>query len=103
MIDNTNLYAFVIDDDGFVTGATIVDTSNRKPLMNEITEGFPIDKMLHKPKWDGVQWVEGESQAEREERESQVLLESLNPSEKELSKAERELETIELLLEMGLI
>lgn len=55
---------------------------------------------LFKPKWTGAEWIEGKTEEEFLEDE---FLESLNPSAQDLAKAERDLETIELLIEMGLI
>lgn len=99
----TMKYVFIVNGSGFIVGATTVDISERELRPDEISTPFPPFIKLEKPRWNGNEWVEGETQEEKGERESHQLLESLNPSEKELSKAERELETIDLLLEMGLI
>lgn len=102
-----NKWIYKIDGHGFIIESYVGTFDDRGNLIshegNYITVDLPQPLLFYKPKWTGTEWVEGESQSEREERKSQQLLESLNPSEEELSKAERELETIELLLEMGLI
>jgi hypothetical protein len=60
----------------------------------------PCDGGFYKPKWNGSEWVEGKSQ---EEIEYEEYLESIKPTDTEIQKAERELETIDLLLELGVI
>jgi len=57
---------FFTDDDGFMTGY-----SNEKPQNRDFIEqeGF-IDNSLMKPKWDGSKWVEGISDEELAELET---------------------------------
>ena len=57
---------FFTDDDGFMTGY-----SNEKPKNRDFIEqeNF-IDSSLMKPKWDGSKWVEGISDEELAELET---------------------------------
>lgn len=103
---NLRKHVYEVDENGFFVEMYLANVDEEGNILDEDKQGFvTVDypSGLWKRKWTGTEWVEGESQSEKEERETQQLLESLNPSEQELSKAERELETIDLLLEMGLI
>lgn len=54
-------------------------------------------------KWNGAEWVEGESEAELAEREAKQQLETLLPSPEEIEDAELEIKMITLLTELGVI
>lgn len=88
---------YKIDGDGFYVET--VHIPEPTDLANDFITVRP-PQGLYKPKWTGSEWVEGKTEAEFLE---DAFLASLNPSSEELAKAGRELEVIELLLEMGLI
>lgn len=94
-------YAYVIDEQGFIVSATTLK-NGEKPSDNEIITSVP-NNIRFKPKWNGVEWIEGETEEEKAERESQQLLESLKPSHNEIEDAELEIKMITLLTEMGVI
>lgn|GEM_PF-5296710 len=73
-----------------------------------IEENLPTNELCHqlpfqKIKWDGENWVEGETTDERDERESQQTLESLKPSPTEIYDAELEIKVIIMFTELGVI
>lgn len=103
MEQDTLQYVFIVSQDGFIMGATMVDISKREQYPNEISTPFPSLVKLEKPKWNGTKWVEGETQEEMEERESQQLLESLKPSPSEIVDAELEIKLLTTLTELGVI
>ncbi|KPN95272.1 hypothetical protein [Lysinibacillus sp. ZYM-1] len=78
-------------DDGIYVG---------KPLpTNELGHQLPFQKI----KWDGTQWIEGETEEEKNEREAQQLLESLKPSPNEIANAELEIKIVTMLTELEVI
>ena len=85
---------YEVDKDGFIIERHISDKSTTKYITTNLPDG------LFKVKWNGEMWVEGKTE---EEFIEDAFLATLNPSPYEIAKAERELETIELLIEMGLI
>lgn len=89
---------YIIDALGFFISPVVLTKSEDYDPTKHIEQIPPSG--LFKPKWDGDKWIEGKTE---EESLEDAFLESLNPSTQELVKAERELETIELLIEMGLI
>lgn len=58
---------------------------------------------LYRAKWNGTEWVEGETLEERAERESQLLLESLKSSPSQIADAELEIKILTTLTELGVI
>ena len=95
-------FAFIVDKNGFVVDTTII-TKEQEKEQKFVTVTFPIDPPLSKPKWDGMEWVEGETEEEKIEREAQQLLESLKPSPSEIADAELEIKMITMLKEMEVI
>lgn len=99
--ENTLKFVYVIDAHGFIITSRFVDTAVRDFESNEIPQ--TILPPVHKPKWNGSEWVEGESEEEKAERESQQLLESLKPSPVELADAELEIKLLTMLTELGVV
>lgn len=96
-----NKQVYKIDDQGFIIDSYIVKN-------DEITSDFldvplPQPLLFYRPKWNGSEWIEGESQSEREEHESQQLLESLKPSPTEIADAELEIKIATMLTELEVI
>jgi len=58
---------------------------------------------FYKPKWTGAEWVEGETEEEKAEREEKQLIESLKPSPQEIANAELEIKILTTLTELGVI
>jgi len=102
-----NKQIYEVDSDGFISEIYLGEFDEVDNLINPVGEYVTMDLpqplYFYKPKWNGSEWIEGESKEERDEREGQQLLESLSPSQEELAKAAHRLDTIELLLEMGLV
>ncbi len=95
-------YAFVLDGKGFIVGAELVYEGESCDFAYT-TESFPTGVVLIKPKWNGVEWIEGETEEEKAERESQQLLESLKPTPEELANAELEIKLLTMLTELEVI
>lgn len=66
---------------------------------NEMGHQLPFQKI----KWNGTQWIEGETEEEKIEREAQQLLESLKPSSDEITNAELEIKIVTILTELEVI
>lgn len=88
-----------IDSGGFFVEDVILKQEDETP--EDCIEVLCQDG-FYRPKWDfdNEEWVEGKSQAELDQMELDRLL---TPSLEEIAKAERELETIELLIELGVV
>lgn len=93
-------YIYLIDDNGFIIGANLLFSGRNIPH-NAVIIPTPSD--IIKPKWNGGEWIEGETAEERAERESQQLLESLKPSPEEIANAELEIKMLTMLTDLGVI
>lgn len=100
--DNNSVYAFVVDQNGFISHSVIIDDLENIPE-NTVIEMFPTNLVLIKPKWNGSTWIEGETEEEKAERESQQLLESLKPTPVEIADAELEIKMITMLSDLGVV
>lgn len=103
---------YKVDDEGFmIYGEEILINEGEKipsDGFNYISKPTPRDEQgrqlgFYKLKWDGHNWIEGESEQERLERENKHALEALKPTEQELEDAVLEIKMLSLLLEMGVI
>lgn len=95
---------YKVDDDNFLIWESATLVSESEQLEGYINTPLPKDELertisFYKPKWDGT-WIEGKTDEEFLEEE---FLASLQPSQNEVEKAERQLETIELLIELEVI
>lgn len=98
--------AFEVDNDGFLVDFYIVTIDENNKIVDEGKENFILVDMpnnLHKPKWNGETWVEGETESEKLEREVLQSLESLKPSPSEIADAELEIKMLTMLTELGVI
>ncbi|MGE8004391.1 hypothetical protein [Lysinibacillus sp. NPDC093216] len=96
------MYAYEIDSEGYIINNYVIDGDIIVPD-GCITEQLPQPLLFYRPKWSGKEWVEGETEEEKAERESQQLLESLKPSPPEIVDAELEIKMITMLREMEVI
>ena len=92
MIESNQFYVRIIDTEGYFLRDDFVTE------INELTIQTPCPAGFHKPKWDGEQWVEGQSAEYLEE----VYLNSLKTSAEEVDTAEFEIKALTILMEMGL-
>lgn len=93
----------IIDENGYIVDSILVTCEKEGVEGNVVTVPQPDDISFYKRRWDGVQWVEGETAEEKAEREAQQMLESLKPSQNEIEDAELEIKMITMLTEMGVI
>lgn len=91
MNDKEQSQGWLIDENGFKVDSATTDGD----AVNVITVPFPVDIVLHKPKWNDTNWIEGATQEEIDEI---TKVEPSPPTEEERIK---ELETIVNLLLMG--
>lgn len=96
------MHVYEIDDKGFIIN-NYYDNGDVEIPDGCITVQLPQPLLFHKPKWDGFEWVEGETEEEKIEREANQLLESLRPSPSEIADAELEIKMITMLTELGVI
>ncbi|MFA1738426.1 hypothetical protein [Lysinibacillus fusiformis] len=94
------MFAYAIDSKGFIVESYLIDGDVTVPL-TAITKQLPQPLPFVKPNWNGEEWVEGETEEEKTERESKQLLESLKPSPKEIADAELEIKILITLKELG--
>lgn len=96
------MHAYEIDDKGFIINNYSANGDVEVPD-GCITVQLPQPMPFHKPKWSGSEWVEGETEEEKIEREANQLLDSLRPSPSEIADAELEIKMITMLTELGVI
>lgn len=96
---------YEVDEDGYllklyvahVVDGMIIDSDKQHCIIEDYPTG------LIKQRWDGAKWVEGATDAELEEYQAQLTLDSMKPSQEEINDAELEIKMITLLMEMELI
>lgn len=96
-------HVYEIDEMGFLKEVYLADVDSEGNILDEDKQGFitfDYPSGLWKKKWNGDQWIEGESEEEKAEREAQQLLESLKPSSSEIADAELEIKLITILTEL---
>lgn len=93
---------YEIDHKGFIIN-NYYDNGDVEIPVGCITVQLPQPMPFYKPKWSGSDWVEGETEEEKIEREANQLLESLRPSPSEIADAELEIKMITMLTELGVI
>lgn len=96
------MHAYEIDDKGFIIN-NYYDNGDVEIPDGCITVQLPQPMPFHKPKWNGTEWVEGEIEEEKGEREANQLLESLKPTSSEIADAELEIKILTTLTELGVI
>lgn len=99
-------HVYEIDDKGFLKEIYLANVDSEGNILDEDKQGFiTVDypSGLWKRKWNGTEWIEGETEEEKAEREAQQLLESLKPSPSEIANAELEIKVITMLTELGVI
>ncbi|WP_025116245.1 hypothetical protein [Lysinibacillus fusiformis] len=103
---NLHKHVYELDKNMYFKEIYLADIDEHGNIMDEEKQGFntgDIPSGLFKPKWNGVQWVEGESEKEKSEREAQQLLESLKPSPSEIADAELEIKIATMPTELEVI
>lgn len=103
---NLRKQVYQLDTNGVLKEIYVAEIDEHGNIMDEDKQGFiTIDfpNNLYKPKWTGKEWIEGELEEEKAEREEQQLLESLKPSPSEIADAELEIKVITMLTELEVI
>ncbi|MEK5432603.1 hypothetical protein MKY88_17180 [Lysinibacillus sp. FSL R7-0073] len=96
------MYAYTIDTKGFIIKSYLVGGDIAVPS-TAINVQLPQPLPYIRPKWDGEEWVEGETEEEKTEREERQLLESLKPSPKEIADAELEIKILTMLTDLEVV
>ncbi|WP_042470681.1 hypothetical protein [Bacillus ndiopicus] len=91
---------YQIDENGFLVWESGMLVNEGEQLDGYISTPLPQGVSFYKPRWVNGEWIEGKTDEDFIEDE---FLASLQPSQYELEKAERQLETIELLIELEVI
>ncbi|MEQ6049478.1 hypothetical protein U2I53_10570 [Lysinibacillus capsici] len=97
---------YKIDEDGLINEIYVAEVDENGKIQDEDKSHLiSLDPPhgLFKAKWTGVEWIEGETEEEKAEREAQRLLESLKPSPSEISNAELEIKIVTMLTELEVI
>lgn len=103
---NLRKHVYEVDLVGFLKEIYVANVDEYGAIIDEDKQGFitvDIPSGLFKHRWNGAEWVEGETAEERAERESQQLLESLKPSPEEIADAELEIKIVTMLTELEVI
>lgn len=94
---------YQIDENGFLTNIYVVDFNEDGSPLDELPSNFitlrPPDG-LYRARWTGVEWVEDKTP---EEFEYDRMVESLNPTQEDITNALFEIKVLNTLLEVGLI
>lgn len=96
------MYAYAIDSKGFIVKSYLVGGDVAVPS-TAINVQLPQPLPYVHPKWNGKEWVEGETEEEKTEREEKQLLESLKPSTKEIADAELEIKILTMLTDLEVV
>lgn len=107
---------YKIDENGFIVDNYLAEfykdevlfkvigfTDDEIDISELITIPMPSPLLYFKPKWNTSEWLEGETDEEKAERESAQALESLKHSPSEIADAELEIKVVTMLMEMGVI
>lgn len=96
---------YEVDADGFMTYQTMEIDDTEEIPSGFIDVPLPTDNQGHqlpfwRPRWTGTEWVEDKT---REEFEEEAMLESLNPTQQQITDAELEIKILNTLMEVDLI
>lgn len=97
-----------VDEKGYVIEKYVGEFKDGKLISNFedkkiVTVDFPQPSPFFRPRWNSVEWVEGETEEERNERESLLSFELLKPTQQELDDAQLEIKVLTLLSELEMI
>lgn len=93
---------YEVDEEGYLLEVYVANVIDNK-IIDDDKKDFILLEMpngLFNPRWSGKQWVEGESEEEKAEREAQLALIEMQPTAEELANAEFEIKVIKLLSEL---
>ncbi|MGE7984937.1 hypothetical protein [Lysinibacillus fusiformis] len=96
------MYAYIVDKNGFIINSYLIGGVVEVPK-EAIDVQLPQPLSFVKPKWNGKEWTEGETEEEKTEREEKQLLESLKPSPNEIADAELEIKILTMLTDLEVV
>ncbi|AVK96737.1 hypothetical protein FCT18_20870 [Lysinibacillus sphaericus] len=98
---------YQVDSDGFIEEVFLGELDEEgnliDPVGDYVTTNLPQPLPFYRPKWNGVQWVEGGTEEELAKHKEQQLLKNLKPSVEEIMDADLEVKILTMLLEMEVI
>ena len=97
---------YQLDTDCYLKEIYVAEVDLKGNIVDEDKQGFVVKDPpdgLYRPKWIDDEWIEGETEEEKAERESQQLIESLKPSPSEIADAELEIKMLTMLTDLGVI
>ena len=106
MEDNNKLIdriAYIIDNDGYIIDSIVIKSEKEEVNGNIVSISQPDNISFYRRRWNGFEWVEGETEEDRNKREYREYLASLTPSNSEIEEARIEIKSIKLLQDMGVV
>ena len=97
---------YEIYTDGYLKEIYVADVNEENEIIDEDKRhmiSVPMQDGLKRPKFNGNEWIEGESTEEKYEREAIERLNALQPSTGELEDAKIEIKILTLLNELEMI
>lgn len=95
--------AYIIDNDGYITDSIVIKSEKEEVNGNIVSISQPNNISFYRRRWNGIEWVEGETEEDRNKREYREYLASLIPSDSEVEEARIEIKSIKLLQDMGVV
>ena len=95
--------AYIVDNDGYIIESIVIKSEKEEVNGDIVSISQPNNISFYRRRWNGVEWVEGETEEDKSKREYNEYLASLIPSNSEIANAKLEIKTIEILKEIGII
>ena len=98
---------YKVDDNGFILDNYVGEFDKEGNLVSPegefVTEPLPQPLFFFKPRWNGSEWEEGESEESQSERAAEDVLKALQPSPAELADAQLEIKILNLLTDLEVV
>lgn len=95
--------AYIIDNDGYIIDSIVIKTEKEEVNGNIVSISQPNNISFYRRRWNGIEWVEGETEEDRNKREYIEYMNKFEPSYSEIEDAKLEIKTIEIIKEIGVI
>jgi len=95
--------AYIVDNDGYIIESIVIKSEKEEVNGDIVSISQPNNISFYRRRWNGVEWVEGETEEDRNKREYNEYLASLIPSNSEIEEARIEIKSIKLLQDMGVV
>ena len=95
--------AYIVDNDGYIIESIVIKSEKEEVNGDIVSISQPNNISFYRRRWNGVEWVEGETEEDKSKREYNEYLASLIPSNSEIEEARIEIKSIKLLQDMGVV